>query len=623
MAISLTSEYKIIRQETIFTERWQEGWASATQFQCRHTLSAKYVSRSNSSATIRVKIKFDQLIDPPFVGIWCNPNYGGYFSFGCYNDSSHANAWNWVRREDWTAHNDYSWYYEQDFTVSCNYGAWSGSVGHYGVYSWCNMNEGNSKLTGAVQLDSLVTSPSEPSVSIVSKSTNGATFNVSVSSMGNPSSESGRYIEAGISQTNGYFPGDTLRRISSAVGQNSATIIVSNNISNLGTLNIVSNARYYYGGYADNTQAHISTIVGQFWTLPESPTASNFQALTTTTASFSIAETSVGTGRTVQLRYRYKTSSSANYGEWINAGSPGNNHTVSVSLSNLSPGANYDIQVSSLAGGDESSVTTYLSAFQTVGCQGEITGYEFSSLISDQGEVCVPTTFNCAMSGAVSASDTYTLTITCTSGSIVKTATTTATGDLLTKNIVVNLLSSSNSSISYSVVLNITLNSSSYTYTLQNGVTIPQNRPESPTIDYQYNSTNRQIAFYATPSALGQIQTFSSLVFNAYKVDTNSNETLIQTYTSTTNARSGFNIDKSAIDPILYPHIKLSVVQNNTVGVSSIASVENVTNKNKIIGKLILQSGTKSNIVRIRVKKSDGTLTSGNYEHPFTLIENS
>lgn len=127
---------------------------------------------------------------------------------------------------------------------------WSTSDGYSGSFT--------------VWFSSGVSSPSTPSVSVQEIYTDGAKFSVSISSYGNPSGEYNRYIEAGILNQNSY--GNSYR-YSIAYRTTSANIIV-NNASSTGSnpLTIRPNTRYWYGGWATNTQANSSTVSGQFVT---------------------------------------------------------------------------------------------------------------------------------------------------------------------------------------------------------------------------------------------------------------------------------------------------------------------------------------------------------------------
>lgn len=145
------------------------------------------------------------------------------------------------------------------FSISKDGGTYSGSsTGGYMGGSW------------SVSIPSQRVAPSGLSVSIAELYTDGAKFNVSVSSYGDPSSASGRYIEAGILNQNTY--GATYKY---ATASNTATAAITvNNSSRGGTLVIQPNKQYYYGGYASNTKKNTSTVTGTFVTLAPAPTLS-------------------------------------------------------------------------------------------------------------------------------------------------------------------------------------------------------------------------------------------------------------------------------------------------------------------------------------------------------------
>lgn len=104
----------------------------------------------------------------------------------------------------------------------------------------------------------------------------GATFDVSVSSYGDPSSITGRYIEAAILGTSAY---GSPYSIAVAFDVASSSITVNNSGSS--GLIIQPNTQYYYGGYANNTQKFISTVSGQFVTAAEGPQVSISSKTTT------------------------------------------------------------------------------------------------------------------------------------------------------------------------------------------------------------------------------------------------------------------------------------------------------------------------------------------------------
>ena len=139
-----------------------------------------------------------------------------------------------------------------------------------GTFTWVFNNPLSASVlgcSGTITIGSQTSPPTGLSVSLVEKYTDGAKFNVSVSSYGNPSSASGRYIEAAILGTSSY---GAPYRFSTASNTSSSAITVKN--SGSGSLTVQPNTGYYYGAYASNTQLSTNKVQGQFVTLAPSPT---------------------------------------------------------------------------------------------------------------------------------------------------------------------------------------------------------------------------------------------------------------------------------------------------------------------------------------------------------------
>lgn len=287
-----------------------------------------------------------------------------------------------------------------------------------GFYSSSNYSD---KYSDAWYAPETYTQPAQPTVSISSRAAESATFNVSLSSYGNPSGANGRYIEAAILAQSSY--GATYRY---AIAQNtsSATITVDNSKS--GGLVIKSNTKYWYGGYASNTQKNNSIVTGTFYTLPAAPTASSFAQSSDTTATFNIKDNSAGSGQLVQLQYRYKKSTASSYGSWTNAGSTGNKQTETVNLTGLSAG-DYDVQVRAKAGsGDYSTIATYENAFSFLTPTITVSNATFTYRNATSCDVTFTYTISALSSGA-----THTINATATASSS-QTYSTTATNKPIT-----------------------------------------------------------------------------------------------------------------------------------------------------------------------------------------------
>ena len=146
--------------------------------------------------------------------------------------------------------------------------------------------------------------PSGLDVSISSAADTGATFSVSLSSYGTPSSEANRYIEASIlgqSTYGGKYRWATKKAVTSAtitVNNNSAT-----NSSN--PLTIVPNTKYWYGAYATNTAMSTSMVKGTFITLPAYIKDVTVNDVGGGEVAVSVVHASEGTADTVYTEYSY------------------------------------------------------------------------------------------------------------------------------------------------------------------------------------------------------------------------------------------------------------------------------------------------------------------------------
>ena len=146
--------------------------------------------------------------------------------------------------------------------------------------------------------------PSGLNVSISSVADTGATFSVSLSSYGTPSSDANRYIEASIlgqSTYGGKYRWATKKAVTSAtitVNNNSAT-----NSSN--PLTIVPNTQYWYGAYATNTVMSTSMVKGTFITLPAYISDVVVNDVGNGEVVISVLHASEGTADTAYTEYSY------------------------------------------------------------------------------------------------------------------------------------------------------------------------------------------------------------------------------------------------------------------------------------------------------------------------------
>lgn len=171
------------------------------------------------------------------------------------------------------------------------------------------------------------TQPAAPTVTLKSKTYNSATFGVSLSSYGNPSGASGRYIEAAILAQNSY--GNSYR-YEIAQNTSSATITV-NNSSRTGStaLTIQGNKKYWYGGYATNTALSNSTVTGTFYTPCPPLSALSLSSQTYTTynrvnATISYTRQSDGGAETRTGYYRFSSDGGSTWSAWTSFGTVSN-----------------------------------------------------------------------------------------------------------------------------------------------------------------------------------------------------------------------------------------------------------------------------------------------------------
>lgn len=123
----------------------------------------------------------------------------------------------------------------------------------------------NTTKSWTLTMDSGGTAPATPTVSVVSIADTSAVLHVAVSNYGDPASATGRYLEAAILGSNSY---GAPYRAKKAANVSSADITVGNSSSDSGSLTIVPNTRYYFGGYANNTVLNANTVGGQILMLP-------------------------------------------------------------------------------------------------------------------------------------------------------------------------------------------------------------------------------------------------------------------------------------------------------------------------------------------------------------------
>ena len=467
------------------------------------------------------------------------------------------------------------------------------------------------------------TAPSTPSVSIVERYTYGAKIKVTISSWGSPSNVSSRYIEGEIVSSNNYSGTRRYRHYTAATMSESQVVGDISGTYTGGDLDIKSNTQYYYGGYATNTVKSASTIAGQFYTLPAAPVGSSFESTGTNTAQFNITDASEGSGQAIRLQYRYKLSSASSYGSWTNAGSStGNKQTETVTLTGLTSGAAYDVQVRALAGSsDYSAVTTYSNAFttDTVSVTLVSTSSVYNSVVSSV--IYCDTTIGYIISATGSTSSTFDLYYSITDGST--TSTGTQTGVSATDSLTLTLKANTE----YTITLKARPtgetdygDAASYTFTTPTFV------PGAPSItNLQWsNSLRDTVTFTITGAAVGEGETFADMAW-ALQLYDEANDTWVRTASATYNSATARSVtvtyaDAVATEPRDYPKMRIVASQTNTIGQTSAENIVVFRNQPYIKGRIVKADGTKLDLVGItKVKKSDGTLLSGIYRSPFVV----
>lgn len=214
------------------------------------------------------------------------------------------------------------------------------------------------------------TAPTGLSVSVIERYVDGAKFSVSISSYGNPSSASGRYIEAGILSTNNYMTAPRSWNI--AQNTTSAQIIVSNSQKNTGSsLTINANTTYYHGGYADNTQRNTYSVFGQFTTLAHAPALSVKE---TTTDSAVIEYSLKADGGKYAKNVQYSLDNGTT---WVTAATINSNAatTGTFTINNLTADTSYHLKTRvSTNAGETAGNDLSFNTFQDIRFYGSVNG---------------------------------------------------------------------------------------------------------------------------------------------------------------------------------------------------------------------------------------------------------
>ncbi len=250
---------------------------------------------------------------------------------------------------------------------------WTGSLAAgTRKFTWsCPWYSGTRSYTCSGNIPSGVTPPSGLSATLNSKTYNSATIKVSLSSYGVPSGTDGRYIEAAVLNQNSY--GASYRYLKANNTTSSTFTIDNSSTANPSSFNIEANHKYWYGAYATNTQASVSTVAGSFYT-PCPPLATltfgsqTYATYNTVNATINYTRQTDAGAETRTGYYRYSTDGGSTYSSWTSFG------TISVAvgstasfIANVPTASNITLQakINTSNGGDSTTKTVTFSTLAT------------------------------------------------------------------------------------------------------------------------------------------------------------------------------------------------------------------------------------------------------------------
>lgn len=457
-----------------------------------------------------------------------------------------------------------------------------------------------------VSFPSGAVAPSGLSLKNLSATANTVSGVVSISSWGNPGGSNNSYRELNVSPNNS----SESRRFQKKYGASlSSSITVTNNSEVLGGSNIVSNTLYYLWGYVWNTALDTSsyrqgpTIV----TAPSAPTITNISVIDARKATFKVSEVSSGTQNPIQLKYRYRVSGET-YSDWENLSSASTHHSVTVTLEDLDSNTSYDLEAKAVASdGKESTVTTVENAFKTTKVTTTIVSQRDESS-STANKINV--TFSLSFS-AVSSLDTvyqYEYQYKKASSHTWENAEV-GTSSLATKDL--TLLLDENTTYDFRIRARISggVDEEYGDYAVSNFTTSSYS-PGDPSVSYRFNSDRTKVYVDVIPAGLATRVSCNASSNGLVLID-ESKTTSGETVTFEADLIQGGN----PINPEVFPSFNVSVTQFYYSDQAQVSS--SFDTPYRVIGIINNQNGEQNNIIKIRVKKKDGTLTSGDYNHPF------
>ena len=232
-----------------------------------------------------------------------------------------------------------------------------------GTYNWTFNNPGGSSIlgcSGSIVIGSQSSNPTGLSVSAPYNITpHGATFDVSLSSYGVPSSADGRWIEAGIAGQNQWVSPSLRSNI--ATNTKNASITVDNYSTKTKTLTIQPNTKYYYGGHAWNTEKGISGMFGNFVTTAEIPMVDS-AVVGVTSATFNYSIYADGGFYDKTISYSIDGGETWFILETITGGSASSG---TITLDPISPGTDYVLKIKSETTAGSSIYNYYFTTKRT------------------------------------------------------------------------------------------------------------------------------------------------------------------------------------------------------------------------------------------------------------------
>lgn len=288
----------------------------------RSYLYAWYDGQSGNSCTVHIKLT---VVCAGITYTGTNKTYS--LQLGGYN--SGVQAWKYAplnANQEYTVA-EATQSYSGGSQISASAGFWS--------YVYGSADVG---LSSATYVPTFNSKPTGLAISLVETYTNGAKFNVSVSSYGEPSGANGRWIEAGIAGQNAWQ--SPALRSAKVTNTKSAQITVNNSSTQTQTLTVQPNTRYYYGAYATNTAMATSKMQGQLVTKAVAPTVV-FNSATSTSANFSYSTTADGGYYDKNIQYSLDGGNTWRTGATVTGGTA---KTGTFTITGLLSGASYTIK---------------------------------------------------------------------------------------------------------------------------------------------------------------------------------------------------------------------------------------------------------------------------------------